>query len=79
MIPLNNVSSRTKYEKNDFLNLTSPLKAALNGGRSKFDLGGIRAGVKWGQQGIPKEGRYRDVNTVVANNNNIIIIHFYSG
>ena len=26
MIPLNNLSSRTKYEKNDFLNLTSPLK-----------------------------------------------------
>ena len=25
MIPLNNLSSRTKYEKNDFLNLTSPL------------------------------------------------------
>ena len=29
MIPLNNLSSRTKYEKNDFLNLTSPLKYAL--------------------------------------------------
>ena len=26
MIPLNNLSSRTKYEKNDFLNLTSPLR-----------------------------------------------------
>ena len=27
MIPLNNLSSRTKYEKNDFLNLTSPLNS----------------------------------------------------
>ena len=26
MIPLNNLSSRTKYETNDFLNLTSPLR-----------------------------------------------------
>ena len=30
MIPLNNLSSRTKYEKNDFLNLTSPLKEIKN-------------------------------------------------
>ena len=29
MIPLNNVSSRTKYEKNDFLNLTSPLNKII--------------------------------------------------
>ena len=29
MIPLNNLSSRTKYEKNDFLNLTSPLKSCV--------------------------------------------------
>ena len=30
MIPLNNLSSRTKYEKNDFLNLTSPLIPVTN-------------------------------------------------
>ena len=30
MIPLNNLSSRTKYEKNDFLNLTSPLIKRAN-------------------------------------------------
>ena len=30
MIPLNNLSSRTKYEKNDFLNLTSPLSQIKN-------------------------------------------------
>ena len=30
MIPLNNLSSRTKYEKNDFLNLTSPLSKEGN-------------------------------------------------
>ena len=30
MIPLNNLSSRTKYEKNDFLNLTSPLITRAN-------------------------------------------------
>ena len=29
MIPLNNLSSRTKYEKNDCLNLTSPLSTPL--------------------------------------------------
>ena len=29
MIPLNNLSARTKYEKNYFLNLTSPLKFVI--------------------------------------------------
>ena len=37
MIPLNNLSSRTKYEKNDFLNLTSPLKHTWGGATAKFN------------------------------------------
>ena len=37
MIPLNNLSSRTKYEKNDFLNLTSPLMYIFSSCRPNVD------------------------------------------
>ena len=38
MIPLNNLSARTKYEKNDFLNLTSPLNQSIKNSLDCFNV-----------------------------------------